>query len=340
MKFDVTPELSTLLKTIRMQNNISAKNLASGLGKSPSYISKLEGGDVKTIREEHLTAILEYISEGSDFYEDILPNAVRVLYSFIEPARLVDQVWLMQYDVVSRQVTVPEGMADDILAHLKEKGITVGELAEVVNANIDSEMSASFLPNEIVSLDYEGQTRLLIRADFSKKELEQVLSKKNLTTSYFCVYCMAHSMFRMLHFPGVNKKLPPEDAALLLRLVAAYMEQWNLHSLVGFSHMLSSDEFIRRQAPLASAGTSAIDHIAEIFREASAHDAVLTAKQLNTFYDTLSWDTAFAMKLIGISFSELEGLSYHNKKKLLEEIQTLITRFDHMSEFEKKLENY
>jgi len=340
MKFAVTAELSTLLRMVRMRNNISAKELAESIGKSPSYISKLEKGDVKSIKEEGLTEIFTVIFAGKDFYREILPGVVKVLLTFMEPGRLAGQVWLMQYDVVRRQIAVPKEMMEDVLSHLAEKGASVSDLAEVINANIDSEMSAAFLPNEMVSIDYEGSPRLLIRADLNRAELEQVLYGRKENVNYFTIYCIVHSMFRLMNFPGADKKLPPEDAAVLLRLAATYMERWGIHSLVGFSHMLSSEEFINRQTPLANDGMTIITSISKLFGEIAEHDALLTTRQLNTFYDTLNWDAAFAMKLVGIPFSDLDGLSYQNKKKLLQEIQEMVERYDQMSEFERKMERY
>lgn len=340
MKFTVTPELSKLLRMLRMQNNVSAKILAEHLGKSPSYISKLESGDMKTIRQEDLTDILSYIVSGEDFYEEILPGAVRVLYSFMEHGRLLDQIWLLQYDVIDRTVMVPEGMADDILAHLDKNGIRTADLVEIMNANIDSELSSAFLPNEMVSISYEGHSRLLIHVGFERAEIERVLYKKDLTASYFCIYSMVHSMFRMLNFPGEKKKLPPDSAVIILRLAGTYMEQWGIRSLTDFGQVLSSEEFISHQKPLASAGITVIDHIAEMFRELAGHEMLLTAKQLNTFYDTLNWDAAFAMKILGLPFADLGTMSFQNKKKLLEEISQLMEKYDQMPDFEKKLENY
>ena len=51
MKFYITSELALLIKTLRTQNKIPSKELADRIGKSNSYISKLESGDVKNIRE-------------------------------------------------------------------------------------------------------------------------------------------------------------------------------------------------------------------------------------------------------------------------------------------------
>ena len=38
-KFDVTPELATTIKTVRIQNHITSKSVAEHIGKSQAYMS-------------------------------------------------------------------------------------------------------------------------------------------------------------------------------------------------------------------------------------------------------------------------------------------------------------
>ena len=56
----VTPELTEILRSIRLQNKIQAKLLAEHIGKSPAYISKLESGNIQTIDTRELYMILQY----------------------------------------------------------------------------------------------------------------------------------------------------------------------------------------------------------------------------------------------------------------------------------------
>ena len=62
----VTPELTEILRSIRLQNKIQAKLLAEHIGKSPAYISKLESGNIQTIDTRELYMILQYISGGEE----------------------------------------------------------------------------------------------------------------------------------------------------------------------------------------------------------------------------------------------------------------------------------
>ena len=340
MKFDVTPELASLLKTVRVRNGVSSKDVAEHLGKSPSYLSKLEGGSVRTIDEDQLKDILGFIFSGADFYGVVMPEVAGLLLGTLESARLVDQVWFLQFDVIERPVIVPGGMARDMAHNFDSMHMTAKQAADFINSNIDSEMSTAFPANQIIAMDYNGSRRLLIRPDLSEKVVDQVIHGDVSMTSYFVVYTIVHSMFRLQMFPGVQTKLPPAEAVALLNSAAEYMGRWEVHSLVGFSHFLTSEEFIEYQIPLASTQSGIVERIASQLSEIVDHDSLNAISELNAFNKTLDWDPAFALKVMGLPFSKLNGMSFANKRKLIAEISALVDRYDDMDDFERKIESY
>lgn len=344
MKFTVTQELAVLLKTIRTQNNISAKDLASHIKKSCSYISKLENGDVKNIQKSDLTQILLFISKSNDFYKDVLPNAVRILASYMVPDRLPEQIWLIQYDIIERQITIPAEMAEDLGSRLGSLHLSSSELADILNRNIDAELSPSFPSNEIVALEHNGRTRLSIRLNTSSDAILNIMQKKNLTTNYMFINALVFIILKLQKYGEADVKMPPEQAAGALRDTAAYMEQYQVQSLTGFSQMLSSNDFIDRQISLVNSFDSIrselFNDIIECFQEALKYDTLSTTQTLEAFSKNLSWDPAFLMKIIGFPFYKLEGLSYKQKKKLIDDIMALLEKYDNISDYEKRLEIY
>ncbi len=344
MKFTVTHELPVLIKTIRTQNGISAKDLALHVKKSPSYISKLENGDIKNIQENDLTEILLFINNNKDFYEDVLPNVMRVLDTFLEPDRLPEQAWLIQYDVVERRATVSEEMAADLKKRMESLGLTPRQLADIVNRNLDTELSPAFPANEILALEHGGRTRLSIRLEMSEKDIRDILYGKDLNTTYMTVNALSFLLLKLEKFGIEAPKMPPEQAIEVLRDTAAYLEKYQVHSLTGFSHMLSSNSFIDRQRALVSSfgsiGAELITDILDFFQEALKYDTLNATQALDGFSRNCAWDPSFMMKLIGLPFYKMESLGYLQKKKLIDEILSLLDRYDHISDFEKKIEIY
>lgn len=340
MKFSVTPELALLLKTLHAQSSIPAKDLAEKVGKSPSYISKLENGEVKSIQKDVLVRMLSIVAGGGDFFEEVLPTAARVLRSFMEPKRLLSQVWLLQLDVVERTVVIPAAMAADVKAQLSAAGETLSGLVDMVNRNEDSGLPESFPANEVTVVDYEGTPRFTVRVVVDETRVEQAFSKEVPVLSYLAVNDLVFALFRRMRFPSSVGKTPPEEAVIVLRCTASYMEQWGLHSLTGFSHLISSDEFIERQEPLTRSNPRIVQRIADLLEELSQHEAVVTTNQLNAFYEMLQWDPAFALKLVSMPFSDLGEMGFRTKSRLLADIQELIDRYDQLPDLEKRFETY
>lgn len=344
MKFTVTPELTTLIRTIRTQNTVSAKDLAAFIKKSPSYVSKLESGDVKNIQEEDLTKILSFLIGGEDFYKDVLPAAVRTLMSFMPGERLPEQVWLLQYDTTKRPVLVSEEMALDLKERLEELGMDAERLAAFMNENFDSELSAAFPANEIIPFEQQGRTRILVRLELKPKDISRILSGADRHTTYLVIYGISHMLIRLEKFGCVSHKLPPENAVEILRDTSAYLEKYQVHSLIGFGRMLSSKTFINRQVNMVntfgSVSSELMNSITEFFRDALKYDTLGTTQAMDAFSKSLSWDPAFILKLIQLPFYRMEGLSFRQKKNMIQEITALMEKYDHMSDFEKKLEIY
>lgn len=340
MKFAVTPELASLLKTLRARNGVSSKDVAQHLGKSPSYLSKLEGGMVQAIQQDTLKDMLIFISGDADFYDVVLPDVANLLLASIESTRLVDQVWFMQFDVIERPVQVPTEMAADIELNLNSMHISPAQLGQFINANIDSEMTSAFPANQLIAMDYDGKQRLLVRPELSELAIEQVIQGKAPQTSYFILYSIVHSMFRLQRYGNVETKLPPAEAISVLESASEYMQHWDVHSLIGFSRMLASDEFIQQQLPLATNKSGVVERIANTLGQIVDRDSVNAIGELNVFRDTLEWDPAFALKILGLPFADLGTMSFSNKRKLIEDIQKLIDQYDQMDEFARKIENY
>ena len=342
MKFDVTPELVTLLKTIRTQNNISSKELAEYIGKSPSYVSKLENGDFTSIKKDDLTDILSYITDGEDFYRDKMPNMLRVLKSFLNPDNLCKQIWLIQYDTIERSITIPREMADDISVRMNKLNLKPGRLAEIINTNIDSEMSSLFPANEIIAMEYKEGSLLLVRMEVKKEQIIDIITKNNLNTNYSTIHAIAFNLLKLQKY-GENR-MPPDQAKEVLRETGQYLEQYDLHSLISFNKFLSSGEFLSQQESLVysfdSVNSEVISEIVEIFKEASEHDKLMATQALYSFKNSLKWDPGFMLKLISLNYDRLNGLSYAKKKKLMDDIAALLERCEQMSDFEKKLESY
>ena len=309
------------------------------IGKSPSYLSKLEGGGVRTIERDMLKDMLVFISGGADFYDRALVDA-SVLLAASEGGRFVDQAWFLQFDFIERPVVVPAGMSVDLAGGFSALGADAQTITDHINANLDSEVPPSFPANQAISLEYGGSYRFLVRTEFEKTSVDEVISGTDTQTTYYVAYNVTRALFRMQRFAGADSKLPPEDAVSLLRATAEYLERWGLRSLGGFERYLFSSEFVEYQLPLVNAQDGVAARVGAQLAEIAEHAALDAVGSLSVFSDTLDWDPAFAMKLLGMPFSSLGAMSYSNKKELIDEIGQLLARYAALDELDRKIERY
>ena len=344
MKFFVTPELAVLLKTLRTQNRVAAKDLANHIDKSYSYISKLESGEVKSINKDDLTQILTYITGGGDFYSEVLPNVYRVLKSFVDKSHMLEQLWLIQYDVMERTVTVSEDMADEIKEIFEALKISPEGFAETINQNADSELPDTFPANEIIALDNNGVIRLVARMYITKEQIENLLFKKDMRLRYNTLQSILFMLFKMQKYPGISTKLPPDEAADVLRTSAAIMEKYDVHSLMGYSHLISSEEYTSKHrysvSSFKSIDENTVLEIVELLDEASKHAPMNAAVAMETFKKNLGWDVGFMFKIMECKFYSLGYMSYSNKKNMAKEISDILDKYSNLSDFEKKYDTY
>lgn len=107
-----------------------------------------------------------------------------------------------------------------------------------------------------------------------------------------------------------------------------------------YGRYLTTNRFLESQMPREGDRQNVVTIISSQFIEMIDHNPLETIGQLNAYRDTLSWDPAFALKIIGIPFAKLGDLSYSNKRKLLGEIEEIVKRYDSLDEFERKMETY
>jgi transcriptional regulator with XRE-family HTH domain len=342
MKFNVTPELASLLKTLRAQSGMSAKKLAEAIDKSPSYLSKLESGTIQNIREEDLTEIFSYIAEGKDFYQDKLPNIVRILRAVCEPGRLASQTWLIQYDFVERPIVIPAAMADDISQRMHAMNLKPRRLAEMINANVDSRASELVPANQVLMTQYEEGTIFRIRLHIERDTIVDIVTKNNLNTKYGLLFGLLFNLLKLEKYENIH--MEPKEAREILHETTAYLESYEIHPLISYEEYFFAGGFMNRQQSLMNSFDSinnrALQNVMNIFRQASSHDQLMTTKALETLYKNLEWDPSFTLKLISQEFYGLKDMSFAKKKELLKKITELLEEYEQLSGFDKKLEIY
>lgn len=340
-KVNVTPELADLIKMIRRDNNILSKDLAIHIEKSPAYISKLEKGDIKTIDEEELTNILNFIIQDKDNYDDLVESVIRTLSFKYSADEIDNQVWLYNYDTVNRMIPIPESMIDDLNKKIEENSISLIQLNDRINANeeIPKDINIDGLPiNQWSYSEQDDEIYIRIRLDFDK--LTGIMEKKVDKTNYVTMLSIVYYLNKMI----MPDRTSNNDFNDIRRKSHEYLNSYKFYSLNERNKLLhqvkSKDE---QNEILNSFDQNNIDIINDILKKftiVSDMDIKKTNDQLKAFDKNLEWDLAFIMTLISSEFWKLVGVSYNHKKVLMNEIRDLINKYKSLPDDIKNIEAY
>lgn len=353
MRFDVTPILAEGIRMSRIQNGIASKDVAAVLYRSPTYISKLERGDIKTIDAEELTSILHYVIRGTGEKKLTLSEKLEILVSNLapryKPEEIERELWLENYDWIICVHPVPPELPAAIQSVMKEKRISVETLHTAINSNAE-------LPQELQNdgslpfnqwLNYiEGGTlkNHFIKLSIPLADITDFLEGQRSTANYLLAFVIVRFSRWLANNP---------DEARICDERGAELHTYTVRFLDGYHFSSNSDK--RKQKRNAERAmlleklydgnenllpTGVMDELPGLLGTMPQENIESLLRTMQRLSVNLDWDPAFMRKLMSLPFSELEGLSYSNKRQLLSKIEDLIQSYKDLPSEQKSWETY
>ena len=134
-KIIVTDRLADTLKMVRMQKGIKSKDLATHIGKTPGYVSKLEKKEVKNIELEIVDSIFSFLLgedyQKTEIWEQIYAS-LQIKYSKEE---IEEEIWFSNFDTVYRNIPIPDTIVNYLNEKISQLNISRELLLSRINAN-------------------------------------------------------------------------------------------------------------------------------------------------------------------------------------------------------------
>ena len=342
----VTSSLAETLRSLRLQNKIPSKQLASHINKSPAYISKLENGSIQTIDTKELYAILEFIS-GEEPPVDLADQIYKTLTLKYSPKEIEAQLWFVNYDTVNCLLPVPSLLIDEFNSRIELLGISRKYLAERINAN-EALSEEERLDNSIPFNEWyhpeqlEGNAQC-IKIRLSEKRLNRILDKQDEVEPYVFIFCILYYLLKIEKYKD-SVSITEEQNHQIMQEAAIILNSFKFLSISEKNRLISerqSQEEI--QEVLSSFDRDNIDILGDIissFQFASEHNIKSTNEQLKAFGENMHWDLGFMLRIISINYASLQETSISNRKKLLSEIEALVKHYSELSKDQNRIETY
>lgn len=351
-KFEVTPELAGIIKAERTKRNITAKSIAEFIGKSQTYMSRLEKAEIKTIEESLLTQILNFIFGNEEGSQDALDSIIEKIGTAIElqfsDEEIQNQMWFDTYDTVRRKIPIPVELVNDLNERMARRGVSVEELCARINANegiLPQITNADHYPfNEWQALvENHKIVFYFIKVKVTTEEIRDVLSRAVVSSNYILLLSICYYL-RKIELYGSKVILEEDENKKLNNEAANYLSSFRFYSISEKnrrSRMAKTEE--ERQDLLSSfdrENQMVIQRLLANIRIYSELDVETSNRTLSTLVSNLDWDIGFVMALLGMKLHELKDISFSNKKQMLVEMYEVFLKYKNMPEELKKIDTY
>lgn len=352
-KYEVTLELAEILKAVRVQHHVTAKAVAEHIGKSQSYMSKLEKGDIKTIDESELTSVFRFIygnneADFESFFSSSLEKILDTLELRYSDEEIREQNWFHNYDTVQRLIPVPSNLIDDLYERMVSNNISIEYLCKRINSNeaISPKVNntdrypfnewQSFVVNHKIEFGF-------IKMKLNLADIEKLFSKQIISTNYVTMLSIAYYVFKIETY-GSKKDISDPDDIQLMDKATEYLSNHQFYSIASKNALRkrarSKEEYDTLLSSFDKENSAVINELLKAFRVFSELDIAKTNEYLTCFVNNLRWDSGFMLKLISTTFYQMEDVSFSVKKEMLTEIQSIFSKYKELPETQKRLETY
>ena len=310
-----------------------------------SSFSKLESGIIKNIESELLDKIIYYLLGDDSESIRIAENIYSSLTRKSSEKEIEEQIWFANFNTVFRKLPIPTALIDYVLTKISELNISKYYLLERINSNESLSADINQDPNYECNIWFCGEesNTQIIKISLDKETFDSILDKSLETIPYIFMFCIVFYLLK-IEVLGDQRSISLEENLKLMDETTEILNSFKFYSLIEKHKALA---IIENQAQfsdvLNSFDSENIEILSDIlsgFKYASELDIKKTNERLRKLKDNMHWDLGFVLKLVGMSFLELDDISTSLKKELLEEIENLILKYKNIPKETRKIETY
>ena len=129
----LTPQLGELIKSFRIRNEKTAKDISTIIDKTPSYLSKIESGSTKKIESSIFTSMCNAITDSSEGIKHF------VIFAFQNNTEYDKDTFitLLNIDDILYKFVPPKELITYIVSKMSDNNISISGIREELNANKD-----------------------------------------------------------------------------------------------------------------------------------------------------------------------------------------------------------
>lgn len=343
----IDEKFGELIKVSRLQNNISAKSLAEHIKKSPAYISKLEHGEIKSLKQDTFETIIDFIFKGKT-NEDNLESIYKSLKFKYSDEEIEQNLWFLNFSSTECNIPFGKELVDYINNELTSNHISPDYLLSRINSNESlsyEEIQNNDLPINrwYNSLDSDDPRHHSIKIYLSAEQLYNILSNRVKKTNYIFMLCIVFYIEKIKRF-GEVVHISDHDNTTIMSNTVDILNRFKFYTIIEKNKALSQERAkYDINEILNTSDRENVELLAKIlgyFKMFSEYDVLLANKYLVQFQDNLESDLGFTIKLISLKYNQLNNLTTSNKKAFINSVNELIEKYSNIPEEKNNIELY
>ncbi|MBQ9032048.1 MAG: helix-turn-helix transcriptional regulator [Parasporobacterium sp.] len=353
-KISISPEIGIAIKEYRTKKKIRAKELAEHIGKTPAYISKLENGDFKTIKQDSFQKIVAFISGGdSEGYQRFIDHYL----SHASNDELRQQLEIMNYDMIQRELPIPSDLVALINSEIHELGISSEDLVNYINQNDDYD-NAFFKKYKLVKSDIplnefypipaataensqqDDEFMTIILYHLTPRYVASILSGRRTSCPHFVIYAIVYNILKLKNPECKNT----EERWQLKTEASQILIDKKLYALFDKSRYFANHTDKEQRRSFLNSQDILFAELMEFLysklEELSEKHINYVNEKLSAVCSNFEKDISFALSFAALDIRKISDLSVPKRREFLETVNSLIEEFSAIPHSFEDIEMY
>ncbi|MBQ3558029.1 MAG: hypothetical protein IJA07_00765 [Agathobacter sp.] len=352
IKIHFTPELGASLKDFRNQYKVLAKDIATSIGKSAAYVSKLEKGEILQMDKSEFIRIVNFITNSNEGYDKFF----EYVSDLVDEEELEESALFLNFDWVERHLPIPSELITYINDKIKKININIEQLIEYINKNDDIEdtffeeykIDRATVESNIWypyhELDSNRVKRNFIWICLEKEYIEEILESKIKKSNYITIYVILYHIYKLEEL----KKYPILDDKTRNACKKKTEEKLHGHKFYTLAYrrrrLYEAENQIEVEGILSKFDYENRELTTQLIKDLSVlsdFDVDYTNEKLKGIISNLEkTDISFAVAYMAVSLEKLNKLPNGTKRDFLKAINELIDKFSNTDKEEEVFEKF
>ncbi|MBD5643216.1 helix-turn-helix transcriptional regulator [Clostridium botulinum] len=325
----VTNNLRNVIKEERKKRKIRGDTLSIEVGKSASYISQIEKGNIATI---DVNILFEIFDKIIDLPKKDLPNYVLSLFNDndikLTEKDIKKEEWMINLEYQFRMFPI----TDDIIQFLKNKldilNITGVELVDQINKNssLDDDFKDKLEDNKVwININEDGVVHTAIKFNLSKNFIDDILNKKQKSINKINIQGILYNIFILEGRNDVDADILVDKTLNDFKFYT--LEERNKLIKKAQKEKIDLNDLILKEDNECN---KYINKVMKYFIMLRDLNPSFGLEVFSNFNNSLDLNKKLIYNILKLDFSKLKDLSDERKKDFIKDVIKLIDKYSEL----------